>query len=144
MLQQILFSWQLWFDNHENPLFWYSQHSISANLLQLPSMTFILQWPISQLSRGKLFSQNFYFSQLKNVVQSPMQISFILLKLIQNNSQQHLMPQNPQDTSSLVFKCVCWSSRLFYIQEFPQGQSSIENSKQSNLTFISVVGYWSL
>ncbi len=42
------------------------------------------------------------------------------------------------------FQVFCLSSRLFYIQDFPQRQSSIDNSKQSNLTFVCVVGYWPL
>ncbi len=59
-----------------------------------------------------------------------MPISINLLKPIQTNSQQQLLPRNSQDTSSFVFKCACWSSRFFYLQ-----------SKQSILTFVCVLGY---
>ncbi len=50
--------------------------------------------PINQLSRDKLISLLFYFIWLKDVVQSPMPISIILMTLIQPNSQQQLLPQN--------------------------------------------------
>ncbi len=75
--------------------------------------------PISQLSRGKLFSPHLLFLSIKNVVQSQMPISIILLKLIQANSQQQLL-QKISKTNQVLFSSVlvdpqdCLTYKIFH------------------------------
>ncbi len=107
-----------------------------------PGIVQIQIQPTSHFSRGELFTPHFYFSQLINVFQSPTLISINLMKLIQDNSLQQLLPQNSQDTSSLLSSVLVDPHDCFEYKIFLEDSLTLTiPNNQIKCLFVSVVGY---